>query len=1056
MKKAFQLFVPVVVILAMMLSFVPAHPVQAVSADIVISQVYGGGGNSGATYRNDFVELYNRGTATVSLDGWSIQYASSTGTGNFGSTTTQITPLSGSIAPGQYFLVQEASNAAVGALLPTPDLTDASPIAMAAGAGKVALANVAVSLGCNGGSTLCDASQLAEIVDLVGYGGANFFEGAGPAPTISAILADFRASSGCTDTDNNSADFAAATPAPRNTSSPLNVCTIVADTAPTVTSSVPLDGVTNFPVGSDLSVSFSEPVNVTDPWFSLTCSVSGSVPAVVTGGPSTFTINPDTSLVSGESCTLQVFAAGVSDQDLLDPPDTMDADYSVAFTPFDVCVQTFTPIYDIQGSGATVALTGSRTTMGVVVGDYEGASPDLRGFFIQDKTGDGNPATSDGIFVFEGSNANTVNLGDVVRVTGNAGENQGQSQISVGTITKCGTGSVDPADVTFPVPSLTYLEQYEGMLVRLPQTMFVTEHFQLGRFDQVVISADARLQQPTNVTTPGAEALALQEQNNLNKIILDDASQAQNPDPILFARDGAPLSAANTLRGGDTATNIVGVMTYTWAGNSASPNTYRIRPINALDGYVNFEPTNPRPVAAPERSGSLRVVGMNLLNFFNTFTGCTNGFGGAPTDCRGADTQTEFDRQWPKTVAAIISANADIFGFTEIENDGYGPDSAIQDLVNKLNAAAGEGTYAFIDADTGTGQINALGTDAIKVGFVYKTSTVMPIGATAALNSVEFVNGGDTAARNRPALAQAFQEVSTGARFVVAVNHLKSKGSACDAPDAFDGQGNCNQVRVNAATLLSQWLAGDPTGSGDPDALIIGDLNSYAMEDPITALLAAGYTNLVKEFGGDEAYSYVFDGQWGYLDHALSNSSLTAQVANVADWHIDADEPSVLDYNTDFKTANLISSLYAPDFYRIGDHDPVLIDLNLTPTILDKSGFVTGSGWFVSPAPDSYKAKFDVSVKYHKGILVPEGITELILSKDMTFTSTSYAWLVVSGKQAILQGTGTINGEGEYSFLVTMKDGSPDQIKVMIWDANGVVYNTGGLVNLGGGQIQFH
>ena len=113
----------------------------------------------------------------------------------------------------------------------------------------------------------------------------------------------------------------------------------------------------------------------------------------------------------------------------------------------------------IQGSGATVALTGTRTTQGVVVGDYEGAIPALRGFFIQDPAGDGNPATSDGIFVFEGSNANTVNLGDIVRVTGTAGENQGQSQISVGTIVKCGTGSVTPTDVTFPVASADYLEQ---------------------------------------------------------------------------------------------------------------------------------------------------------------------------------------------------------------------------------------------------------------------------------------------------------------------------------------------------------------------------------------------------------------------------------------------------------------------------------------------------------------------------------------------------------------------------------------------------------------------
>ena len=127
-----------------------------------------------------------------------------------------------------------------------------------------------------------------------------------------------------------------------------------------------------------------------------------------------------------------------------------------------------------------------------------------------------------------------------------------------------------PTDVTFPVASPDFLEQYEGMLVRLPQTMYVTEHFQLGRFGQVVLSSGAKLKQPTNVVAPGAPALALQAQNDLNKIILDDGSQTQNPDPILFGRGGLPLSASNTLRGGDTATGIVGVMTYTWAGNSAS------------------------------------------------------------------------------------------------------------------------------------------------------------------------------------------------------------------------------------------------------------------------------------------------------------------------------------------------------------------------------------------------------------------------------------------------------------------------------------------------------
>jgi uncharacterized repeat protein (TIGR01451 family) len=181
------------------------------AANLVISQVYGGGGNSGATYINDFIEIFNRGTTTVNLAGWSVQYQSATGT-----TAWSVTNLSGTLQPGQYYLVQEASSGAVGNPLPTPDAPGV--ITMAAGAGKVALLNTTTAL--NGA---CPSS--VNISDLVGYGTtANCFEGAGPAPAPSATTADLRATSGCTDTDNNAADFSAVAPNPRNTSSPLHNC----------------------------------------------------------------------------------------------------------------------------------------------------------------------------------------------------------------------------------------------------------------------------------------------------------------------------------------------------------------------------------------------------------------------------------------------------------------------------------------------------------------------------------------------------------------------------------------------------------------------------------------------------------------------------------------------------------------------------------------------------------------------------------------------------------------------------------------------------------------
>ena len=712
------------------------------------------------------------------------------------------------------------------------------------------------------------------------------------------------------------------------------------DQAPTVTSTTPVDGATSVSTSANLAVTFSEPVTLTDA-LGLTC---GGTPApfVQGGSGSSYSLDPTTDLPADTSCTLTVTATGVADTDTNDPPDKLAADAVVSFRTAAAvvpgCGTAYTAAHAIQGTGDVSPLAGSTVaTEGVVVGDYEGPSPALRGFYLQDTAPDADDATSEAIFVFEPTNSDAVSLGDRVRVTGTVSENQGQTQVTVATGTtpeKCSTGNtVMPVSVTLPFATADFPERYEGMLVRMPQTLSVTEHFQLGRFGQVVVSSGGKLPQPTSIVAPGAPAIAQQTANDLNRLIVDDASQAQNPDPIRFGRGGQPLSATNTLRGGDTATDMVGVLTYTWAGNAASGNAYRLRPINALGGGApDFQAANPRPAASPARAAGtdVRVAGMNLLNFFNTFSGCTNGAGGAATDCRGANNQAEFDRQWVKTVAAVGGTRADVIGINEIENDGYGPTSAIQFLVDKLNAATAPGTYAFVDVDAETGQVNAAGTDAIKVGVLYKPAVVTPVGNTAVLNSTDFVNGGDGAPRNRASVAQAFED-EAGSRFVVDVNHLKSKGSACDAPDTGDGQANCAGVRTKAATALAAWLDGDPTGAGDADVLMVGDYNSYAMEDPVRTLENAGYTNLIRSRIGADAYSYVFDGQWGYLDYAFGSASIQPQVAAVHEWHINSDEPAVLDYNTEFKTAGQVASLYAPDEFRISDHDPVIVDLALTP-----------------------------------------------------------------------------------------------------------------------------
>jgi len=890
--------------------FVVAAPASAAApTELFISEYVEGSSN------NKALEIYNGTGAPVDLGAYNVQVFA-----NGGSTPSSTTTLSGSVANGDVFVLANTSAAA--AILAQSDQQSGN-----------------ANWNGDDAVVLRKGSTVVDVIGQVGFRPATEW-GSGLTSTADNTL---RRKPSVTAGDRDGSD--AFDPAAQwdgyaiDTFDGLGSHTVdggpAADVAPSVTATTPADGASSVAVDASPTVTFSEPVDAATGAFSLACSLSGAKSLTVTGGPTTFTLDPSADFALGDACTLTVSASAVTDQDAVDPPDTLASDVVVRFSvpASNPCEAATTPIPAIQGSGDTAAVTGSVTTRGVVVGDYEGPSPALRGFFIQDPTGDGDPATSDGIFVFEGSNADTVKVGDLVTVKGNAGENQGQTQVSASTVTVCGSGTVASTGVRFPVASPTALERYEGMLVTLPQDMSVTEHYQLGRFGQVTLAQGGRLEQPTNVVAPGAPAADLQAANDLRKIILDDTTQAQNVDPIAFGRGGQPLSASNTLRGGDTVTDLTGVLTYTWGGNSASGNAYRIRPVSPT-ATVDFEATNPRPSSPPAVGGHTRVVGMNLLNFFNTLdtTGnnCRGGLTGDAMDCRGANTTAEFDRQWHKTVAAVSGTGADVVAFMEMENDGYGPTSAERFLVDQLNAADGAGTWAFIDADARTGQTDALGNDAIKVGMLYKPASVTPVGTTAALNSVEFVNGGDPAPRNRPSLAQAFRDNTTGGTFVAVADHLKSKGSACSVPDAGDGQGNCNAVRVRSAHLLADWLAGDPTGTGDPDVLILGDMNSYAKEDPITTLEQAGYANLIEQRNGREAYSYAFDGQWGYLDHALGSASIERQVTGVGDWHVNADEPAILDYNTEFKTPSQVTSLYAPDQFRISDHDPVVVGLDLT------------------------------------------------------------------------------------------------------------------------------
>lgn len=578
------------------------------------------------------------------------------------------------------------------------------------------------------------------------------------------------------------------------------------------------------------------------------------------------------------------------------------------------CDETATRIATIQGSGNASALVGNNISIeAIVVADFQNANQ-LGGFFIQEEDADtdGNPNTSEGIYV---ASITPVAIGDRVRVNGTVAETFELTQLNTTTVAVCASNQPlpTPATISLPVASLDAFEAIEGMSVAIAQTLTVNETYQLGRYGQVLL-ANGRLQQPTNVVEPGTAANALQAQNNLNKLMMDDASNLQNPDPVIFPAPG--LSADNTLRSGDTVANLQGVITYDFG-------VYRILPTST----PNFIHTNARPLApVTDSAANLKIASFNVLNFFNG-----NGTGSGFPTSRGANTATEFARQKAKIVNALVGLNADVIGLIEIENDGYSSTSAIAELATALNAATGTSAWKYINPG-----VNKIGTDEIAVGFIYRSDKATAIGKTAILDSSVDPQFIDT--KNRPALAQSFRANSNRAIATVAVNHLKSKGSDCNDVgdlDIGDGQGNCNITRTQAAAALVNWLGTHPTGANDRDYLIIGDLNAYAKENPITQIINAGYTDLINHFGGDTAYSYVFDGQAGYLDHGLASNALTPQVLYAADWHINADEPISLDYNTEFKSAAQIANFYRADAYRSSDHDPLVVSLKL---IIDLDG----------------------------------------------------------------------------------------------------------------------
>ena len=551
----------------------------------------------------------------------------------------------------------------------------------------------------------------------------------------------------------------------------------------------------------------------------------------------------------------------------------------------------------VQGDGAQSPLLGSTVTVRVtVVGDV----PGLAGFYLQDATGDGDAATSDGVFVHSPA---AVDLGDRVAVRGQAQEFSGQTQIAARdevAVCQDGTDADLPPAAALDLPADDAVrERLEGMLVRPADRLTVSEVFDLTSFGELVLSEGGLLLQPTEVARPGTpEAAAVAEGNARRRTVLDDARSAR-----VTTATRPYLSPTTPVRVGDEV--VLREPLVQGFGFGA----WRLQPADGTaDGVL--APQDTRPAAPEPVGGDVQVGAFNVLNYFTTLTG---------PDARGARTPEQLERQAGKIVPAIEALGADVVTLMEIEDTdatGSSPgdaDGALRDLVGRLNAAAGYERWRGVPLP---GELYAVDRDVIRNAVIYQPGVVQPVGDPVGLVDE------DVWTNAREPIAQTFSK--DGDAFTVVANHFKSKraGDATgDNVDSGDGQGGYNGDRTRQAASLAAFSERLQAQTGDADVLLLGDLNAYTQEDPIEVLRDAGYTDLGETLD-EGGYSYVFDDMSGSLDHALATAPLTVKVTDLTHWNINAVESFAYQYTGD-------PALYAPSPYRSSDHDPLVLGLGL-------------------------------------------------------------------------------------------------------------------------------
>jgi uncharacterized protein len=833
-----------------------AAPASAASPDIVISQVYGGGGNAGAQFRNDFIELYNRGTEPVPVAGWSVQYAAA------GGTTYQRTLLSGTIRPGRYYLVQEAAGGNTAApALPTPNAEGS--IAMAAGSGKVALVTNGTLLTC---AADCDGAAALGVKDFVGYGAANDSETA-PTGLLTNTTAALRNGGGTVDTDNNAADFTTTgAPNPRNTPPPASV-----------TATDPADGENDVPLDSNVTVTFSADVT---PTFTITCGTSGVHGFTQTGGPTEFTLDPTTDFARGESCTVRV--------------QTEDLDDDFSFTTLGL---EGLRIHDIQGA-QHLSPYRDRVVSGVP-GVVTAAS--TNGIWVQDASPDADNRTSEGIFLFSPSarppigtavtfsgqvqefkqgswGPESLSLTEIFRPTVTATE--GGSPIAPLVIGQGGrippnriidndsTGDVDTNPIFDPQQDgIDFHESIEGMLVQFNDAVATGPSNDFGEVS--IVGDNGR---NAGLRTRRGGVLVQANDFNPERFFLDDVI-------------GETPSTANV--GDKFSTPIVAVADYSF-------DNFKYYPLTEATATGTLQ----REVTDTPSSKELAIASFNVENL-------------APSD-----PPAKFAGLADTLINNLKSP--DILAIEEIQdNDGVagGTASPVTDASVTWNtliaaiAAAGGPTYQYRQIDPVDDQDGGAPGGNIRQGFLFRTDRGVAFvdrpggtstNSTAVVRSrgnahltlspgrIQAPAGSPAFNASRKPLAGEF--TWKGKPIIVIANHFNSKGGDEPLFGHFQPPERVTETqRHQQAEIVNDFTRDLQRADVLGDYVVLGDINDFEFSETMQILQGFQMLDLMFTLPASERYSYVFEGNSQALDHILVSPALLLPLPEYDSVHVNAE-----------------------------------------------------------------------------------------------------------------------------------------------------------------------